>query len=381
VYRGCLALTGAMAVVWLATADANGQKPRQPAAIPPTVVSGQKPAPETKAWKVPRTSDGRPDLEGIWDYNVITPLERPKSMGTRAFLTDEEFAQREAAADKAIAEQPPDGSRAPDPRDADRPGAPAGEAAARNPMGVPYNRFWNERARATRQTSLIVDPPDGRMPPLTPEAEARNAAMAAARRGLDMDAPTRGGWVHDLGPRGLAVRCIVGFNSGPPVTNIGENQRFQVLQTRDHVVILNEMIHDARIVPLDGRPHLSQRIRHWLGDSRGRWEGDTLVVDTTNFTDMVADMRIGFRSGGTTTHLVERLTRTAPDTLLYEYTLTDPSTWTRPWTAQIPLRKSSGALFEYACHEGNYSLPLILSGARERERAEEEAAVKRELPR
>jgi len=233
-----------------------------------------------------------------------------------------------------------------------------------------YNQFWfdpGNKVQETKRSSLITDPPDGRVPPLTPAAQTREEKLAETRRGLRMHDLTPGGWVEDFGPDGLQVRCIVGFNSGPPMTPGGYNQNVQLFQTRDHVVILNEMIHNARIVPLDGRPH--GNVRQWVGDSRGRWEGDTLVVETRNFL-----RETSFQRGRTTAnlHLTERFTRVDNDTLLYEFTVNDPSVWTKPWTAQIAMARNSEPMYEYACHEGNYGMYNMLAGAR----AAEEAARK-----
>ena len=214
---------------------------------------------------------------------------------------------------------------------------------------------------------------------MTPEAQKRKAAEAQARRGIDMDAPTRGGWVDDLGAGGFRLRCLVGFNSGPPITPSAYNNNLQLFQTRDHVAILSEMIHDVRIVPLDGRAHGNLRL--WAGDSRGRWEGDTLIVDSVNFR--AATIPYDWFTIGSPyefvqkTHLVERFRRVDADTLLYEFTVDNPSVWTKPWTAQVPMTKSQLPLYEYACHEGNYSLPSVLAGARAEEQAEESAQKRR----
>ena len=213
----------------------------------------------------------------------------------------------------------------------------------------------------TKRTSLILDPPDGRIPPLTPEAKARADARAEVLR-----RPAAG--PED---RNLWERCILGGNTGPPMVSGPYNNVVQIFQTPGYVVIFNEMINDARVVPLDGRPHLPLAIRQWKGDSRGRFQGDTLVVDTTNFRD-----ETNFRGARATLHVVERFTRVDAGTLLYEFTVDDPMTWTRPWSAAIPMTKTAGPIFEYACHEGNYGMVNILSGARAEEKAAEEAARK-----
>jgi hypothetical protein len=198
-------------------------------------------------------------------------------------------------------------------------------------------------------TSLITDPPDGRLPPLTAAASARAAARAEARRLHPADGPE---------DRPLAERCLM-FNAGPPLLPGPYNNYLQIFQTRDHIAILNEMIHDVRIVPLDERPHAPSFIRRWQGDSRGRWEGKTLVVNTTNFTD-----KTNFRGTAENLHLIERFTRTDADTLLYEFTVDDPSTFTKPWTAVLPMKRTDDPIFEYACHEANYGLTGVLRGAR-----------------
>ena len=227
---------------------------------------------------------------------------------------------------------------------------------------VPYNDFWFDEGTTvtTERTSLIVDPPNGRIPALTPAADKRNKATAMMRRGVSSHEPTPGGFVEDLGPGGLQVRCILGFNSGPPMTPSAYNNNVHLFQTADYVVLLNEMVHDVRIVPLNGRAHLAASIPQWTGDSRGSWEGDTLVVETTNFLRETTFMR-----GGTSAYLTltERFTRVDADTLMYEVTIDDPTTWTTPWTFAVPMQNSPDPVYEYACHEGNYGLYNILAGA------------------
>jgi hypothetical protein len=319
-------------------------------AFVPVPVMGQTPAPapntSARSGTVPRTPWGKPDLQGVWDFRTVTPLERPAELAGKEVLTAAEVAEFEK---KAVERNNRDRN------------VPAGNVGD-------YNDFWYDRgtqAAGTRRTSLIIDPPDGRIPALTPEAQKKKEAEAEVRRGVPLDEPTPGGWVHDLGPGGLRVRCIVGFSSGPPMTPSAYNNNVQLFQTPEYVVILNEMIHDARIVPLDGRPHGT--LRQWAGDSRGRWEGDTLVVETINFraaplmttSELSANM-----------HLVERFRRVDKDTLMYEFTVEDPKTWTRPWSAQVPMKRSDDNLYEYACHEGNYGVYNILAGARAKEAAE-----------
>ena len=279
---------------------------------------------------VPRTPDGRPDLQGIWDFAQLTPLERPGDFAGKQSLTDdeaEEFAQRRIETSNK------------DRRD--------GGAAA--DVERAYNDFWWDfGTRVARQTSLVVDPPDGRIPALTPEAQQR----IAQRRGR-YDNPEE---------RPLAERCILGFNSGPPMVPSAYNNNVQLVQTRDHVVIVNEMNHSARVVDLSGRKHPPGSLRFLTGDSVGRWDGDTLIVDTTNFST-----EGGFRGATVNLHVIERFTRQDDDTLRYEFTVDDPSTWTKRWSASVPMTKSQERMFEYACHEANYALEGVLRGARYQE--------------
>jgi hypothetical protein len=275
----------------------------------------------------------------VWDFRTVTPLERPKELAGKDVLSASEVGDFERQA--AVRNN----------RDTNVPAGDVGD----------YNEFWYDRGSAvvgTKRSSLIIDPPDGRIPALTPEAAKKRQAAADARKGVGVDRPTPGGFVEDLGPGGLRVRCILGFNAGPPMTPSAYNNNVQIFQTKEYVALLNEMVHDVRIVPMDGRPHGT--LRRWAGDSRGRWEGDTLVVDTVKFH------RPTLMSGGETSatmHLVEKFRRVDADTLLYEFTIDDPTTWTRPWTAQVPMRKSKEPIYEYACHEGNYSMFTILAGA------------------
>ena len=297
---------------------------------------------------VHRTPWGEPDLQGVWDFRTLTPMERPGEFADKDVFTSEEAAEFLEARLADIAA-----------RDEEVPADIVGN----------YNQFWFDRGTSvveTNRTSLIVDPADGRIPPLTPAAQERLAAMDAARRGVGGDEPTPGGWLDDLGPGGLRVRCVLGFNSGPPMTPGGYNNNVQLIQTPDHVVIFNEMNHNSRIVPLDGRPHLNPQLRQWVGDSRGHWQGDTLVVETTNFLRETAVL--DGRSSANV-HLIERFTRLDEDTLVYEVTVDDPTIWTRPWTYVVPMRKNDEPIYEYACHEGNYAMEVILSGARAKERA------------
>ena len=290
---------------------------------------------------------------------TITPLQRPPDLAGKCVLTDEEAAEYESRAQLRRVQRR---DRSVEHRDGlsevDR---------------VPYDDFWVDAGSTVvsdRRTSLIVDPPDGRIPPLTADAQqrarrARETWQLPIRERIKGRSPAHAPW--DLG---LAERCLVGLSSGPPFTPGGYNNNVQLFQTPDHVVILTEMVHEARVVPLDGRPHLSPHIRQWLGDARGRWDGDTLVVDSTHFTDKTGSFNTpGVAMGSALSlHLVERFTRLDANTLLYEFTVDDPVTFTRPFTAAIPIAKATGPLFEYACHEGNYAMYNILAGARVDER-------------
>lgn len=285
------------------------------------VVAGQQNRP-------PRTADGRPDLNGVWSFATITPFERPDVFAGKTTLTDEEVAAFEK-------------------QDEQR------QIAFMNTVGGgvgSYNREWYDWGRATNRSSLIVDPRDGKIPPLTAEARARAAARAEARRGR--------GPSDSWEDRSLAERCIV--MSGPPMVPGAYNNNVQIFHTPDHVAFLNEMIHNARIVPLDGRPHGG--LRQWSGDSRGRWAGDTLIVDTVKFHSDTS-----FRGSSPDRHLIERFTRLDARTMRYEFTFEDASTWTTPWTAQITMTRLPIQVYEYGCHEGNYGMANLLSAARAEE--------------
>ena len=315
------------------------------------------------AQTAPRTPWGQPDLQGIWDFRTITPLERPEAQAEKEFLTAEEAANLEREA-------------------VDRNTDLANRSARRTEVtrsvdqgeeGAPgfYNNFWLDGGTtSTGRTSLIIDPPNGRIPPLTPEAQR----VVGARREYLSEHPADS-WLD----RNTSDRCIVGFNAGPPITPLGYNQNLHVFQTPDHVVLVTEMVHTSRVVPLDGRPSLSDGIRQWSGDSRGHWEGDTLVVETANFKDERRWIPLGRAPAGTGSSanmtLVERFTRVDADTLEYTFTVTDPETWTSSWTASMPMRRNDLTLFEYACHEGNYAMEGILAGARADEKVAARAAT------
>jgi hypothetical protein len=286
-----------------------------------------------KQWTPPRTPDGQPDLQGFWTNATTTPLERPSDLAGKQVLTEEEATEFQ-----------------------ERVLRPAGEGPPGLQAGSSIDASWFERGSVVegRRTSLIVDPPDGRIPPLTPAARERVTARAQQARLHPADGPES---------RSLGERCLAQANAGPPMLPTGYNNNYQIVQGPGYVAILVEMMHEVRIIPLDGRPHLPPDVRHWLGDSRGHWEGNTLVVDTTNFTDKTA-----FRGSGEKLHLVERFTRTAPDTIRYEFTVDDPSAFTKPWSAELPMRTGRGPIYEYACNEGNYALVDILNGARAEEK-------------
>jgi len=319
-------------------------------------VAAQAPKASAKAWNPPRTANGKPDLQGIWNYSTLTPMERPRELAGKIFFSVEEAAEYEK---RAIQNRNVDLNRETKPT-----ARVINGTVETEDLASAYNEFWWDRGTKvvkTRRTSLVIDPPDGKIPALTPQAQKRMAALEEPNQRL-AEGPE---------DRPLSERCIVRPNSGPPMTPTGYNNNFQLIQVPGYVVIFNEQIHDARIIPTDGRPHLPQNMRLWMGDSRGHWEGDTLVVDTTNFTG-----KTNFRGSGENMHLVERFTRTDPDTLLYEFTVDDPQSFTRRWTAQIPMTMSRDPIYEYACHEGNYSMFTTLSSARALEKSAEEAAKK-----
>ena len=307
-------------------------------------VFGQAPAGFDPDFKAPRTPDGQPDLQGFWSNAILTPLERPAEFADQAFLTEEQAAAYQARRNDETYR----GNR---------------DIPVETDVSFAYNDFWwdwgSEIAR-TRQTSLIVDPPDGRIPALTPEGEKRRAEREAYRSMHPADGPE---------DRILRERCIVWSGNGdqgagPPMLPSAYNNNFQLVQTADHVLLLKEMVHETRVIPLDGRPPMHDSVRQWLGSSRGYWEGDTLVVQTTNFTP-----KTHFRSTSENMRLTERFTRVADDVLLYEFTVEDPVTLTRPWTVQIPTVRLDGLIYEFACHETNRGMLGILSGARARDRA------------
>jgi len=319
-----------------------------------------KPATAAHTWTPPRTPDGQPDLHGVWLNTSATPLERPNALEGRAFLTDDEVAELKRRADRIFKGGNADIALG----DSFFLTALANPDRYVNPRGSQRTSVYMVEREFDNRTSLIVDPPDGRIPALTPQAQQRRAAAVA--RDVAPAAP------EDLNNN---VCCItpgiprIGFGaSGDPLYGY-----YQILQSPGYVVLLMETFHDARIIPLDGRPHLSPSIHQLSGDPRGRWDGNTLIVETTNFSS-----KNNFLGSADKLHLVERFTRVATDTITYEVTLDDPTTWTRPWTAAIHLKQIRDKIYEYACHEGNREGMLgILAGARATEKAGEEAAKKR----
>ena len=314
-----------------------------PVLFPPMAVAGQATTPTRESWSLPQTPWGHPNLQGTWSNTTRTQLERPADLEGKEFLTDEEWAERNQ---RQIT---------------------SGGISSSMPTGF-YNNFWLERGPLSRRTSLIVDPPDGRLPPVT-SAEQESLGERTDSYADASDSDTRIDSWEDLS---AYDRCITRGMPGLMMPGY-YNHNYQILQTPDYVAIVVEMIHDARIIPLDGRSHLSPTMRQWLGDSRGRWEGDTLVIETTNFTEQVHGRAVGNDGtvfGGDEHHVVERLTRVDADTIDYRVTVTNPTVWTGSWTAAIPMSAMEETLFEYACHEGNRSVPNILSGNRAEEEAE-----------
>jgi hypothetical protein len=297
-------------------------------------------------WTLPHTPDGKPDLQGIWTNNTLTPLERPKNLGAKEFYTDQEIAELTKRARQGnVGEE--------------------GDLGAARHQDLRYDLelygFDPTKVRfgSNKRTSLIVGP-EGVVPPMLPEARKRNADRAAKNKGHEFDSYAN---------RPLGERCILEpQESIPMLPAANEGNLLQIVQGPGYVALLHEIDHDTRVIPTDGRPHVPQNIRLYQGDSVGHWEGNTLVVDTTNFTNLVP-----FRGSSENLHLVERFTRAADNTLIYQFTVEDPTTWAKSWTAEIPWTKTQGPVYEYACHEGNTMISTILRGARV---AEEEAAKK-----
>jgi hypothetical protein len=311
---------GALTILTAASLAAQAPSSKASPSSAPKDAAPATTAAKTKTPAAPRTSDGHPDLDGIWSYVTATPLEKPGGSG--AYI----YAREDSA----------------------------------NPVGGYNNLFFDtvKRGPKDRPTSQIVDPPDGHLPPLTPAAQKRQALYAEK-----MMRPATG--PED---RALYERCIVGFNSGPPIIPGGYNQNLQVVQTPGTVALYTEMIHTTRVVPMDGRAHGT--LRQWNGEPRGHWEGDTLVVDSVNFTDQGTGTLLLPVPLDENLHLVERFSLLDNDTLLYQYTVDDPTIFTKPWSGQLYMTRSEDQIYEYACHEGNYAMPAILGGARREEKAD-----------
>jgi hypothetical protein len=314
-----------------------------------SVLAAAAPLASAQDWQVPRTLWGDPDLAGYWTNRSLTRLERPAELAGKAFFSEDEFA---VWLEK---EMNPDG-----------PAALNGEVIAVHYDLDDYGLGDSQNPLVHNlRTSLIVDPPDGRLPAMTPEAEERAAAYRYNLEHHQWDSAKNAA---------LSDRCIVWESAGPPIVPRGYNNLFQIFQAEDYVVVVLEMNHDARIIPLDGRAHVD-RIVQYLGDARGHWDGDTLVVETTNFNDQIHfDGQLKY--SGTSEELVvtERFTRTGDNRILYEFTVDDPKTWVRPWSGEVPVQRTEGPMFEFACHEGNYGLANTLSGARADERKAAAAA-------
>jgi hypothetical protein len=304
---------------------------------------------------IPRTSDGHPDLQGTWSYATLTTLERPAEFKNKPFLTPEEAVAFEK---KTLTIQDRDR------RDVD---SSTGRGSdGRTDVDRAYNQGWWEfgsKIVGTRRTSLVIDPPDGMIPALTPDGVVR----ARDKRGLWMangeyEGGATGTGLDSFTDRPMQERCLGWTVAGPPMIPGAYNNNVGIFQTSENVVILNEMVHDHRVIPLAARPRVGESIRLWMGSSRAHWDGDTLVVSTTNFRPMV------FRSASEKLQLTEKFTLVDANTLMYEFTVNDPLTWVKPWTVQFPMNRMNEPIYEYACHEGNYSLPNILRAARNAER-------------
>ena len=318
-----------------------------PLAKPKPAPAAKAPAPTGKPYTPPKTPDGQPDLQGFWTNSTYVPLERPQGVTKEIYTPAEAEAAIKAAADRE-AEQTEPGTTA--------------------DVHYDFSQFGLDRSQskfaASLRTSLIIDPPDGKMPPVNAQGQKRAAERAAARK-------QAGGQYDSVQNMPIGSRCIIMGGSGPPMMNAGYNANYQIVQSPGYVMILTEMIHDARIIPLDTRPQAAQGVRQWVGVSRGRWEGNTLVVETTNFNGKNA-----FRGASENLKVTERFTRTADDMIDYKFTVEDPATWDKVWTAEAPLAKTEGPIFEFACHETNYGIANILAGARAEEKAKAEQAKK-----
>jgi hypothetical protein len=330
-----------VAVVALATHDVAGQAPAPAAA---------KPSAAARKYTAPRTADGQPDLQGYWTNSTYVPLERPDKV-TKEFYTEQEFAVLVKDAAVREAEQT-------------EPGTVADVHYDFTQFGL--DRSQSAFVKSDLRTSMIVDPANGKMPPLTAEGQKRAADRAAERRRM-------GATTDAVQNMPVGTRCLIMAGSGPPMMNAGYNSNYQIVQGQGYVMILVEMIHDARIIPIDGRQAaLPGNMRQWMGDSRGHWDGDTLVIETTNLNG-----KNPFRGSSDRMKVTERLSRIDANTLGYTFTIDDPATWSAPWTAEAPMTKSVGPIFEHACHEGNYGVRNTLAGARREEKEAAEAATKK----
>ncbi len=333
------------------------------AAVTLAAVPAVAPAQTSGTWTMPRTPDGRPDLQGIWTTQTFTPLQRPAQFEGREFLTDEEAAALTAVL-TAPGVDPLKGGAFTDALNREDEARRQAATVQTDPTHYD-NAVWlrtpDPKGLSSRRTSLIVDPPNGRIPPRTDEARER-ASRRRAAGGFDS---------HENRP--AQERCLVWNHEGPPMIPPPYNDLYQIFQTPGYVVLFPELANNlVRIIPTDGRAHVSERIRQWPGHSVGRWDGDTLVVDTTHFTD-----KTGFQGSGADLHVVERFTRVDADTIRYEFTVEDPTTWTRPWSVEMPMLRSEGPLYEYTCHEGNYGMMNTMRGARRADRTAAEAAGRR----
>jgi hypothetical protein len=316
-------------------AQSSTPRPPTPAAANPEASAKRPQAAKAGKWTPLRTPWGEPDLQGVWSYATITPLERPDSKAGTGVLSDEEVAILDKEA---------------------RTGADRRDGTPEADLARAYNAFWYDRGKSDGRTSLIVDPADGRLPSLTPEGRSRQTARAEQSRGHEFDSAAE---------RPLQERCIT-YHGVPPLPS-GYNNTYQIFQTPGYVAIVDENIHDVRGIPVDGRAHVGRNIRQWNGNSRGHWEGDTLVVETTNYSPKTV---FRFPGNGETLRATERFTRVAADRIDYRFTINDPATYTRPWTAVLPLvNLPDYVIYEYACHEGNYAIAHALSGARAQEKA------------
>ena len=332
-------------VLGVAVLSANiaGQAPAPAAKAAPAA----KP-PAAKAYTPPKTPDGQPDLQGFWTNSTYVPFERPQGVTKEFYTPDEAEAAIKAAAAREAEQTEP------------------GTAAD---VHYDFSQFGLDRSQSkfaySLRTSLVVDPPDGKVPPVNAQGQKRAAERAAARK-------LAGGPYDAVQNMAIGSRCIIMGGSGPPMMNAGYNANYQIVQSPGYVMILTEMIHDVRVIPLDNRAQPPQDVRQWIGLSRGRWEGNTLVVETTNFNGKNA-----FRGASENMKVIERFTRVADDVITYQFTVEDDATWARPWTAEMPMQKTEGPIFEFACHESNYGIANILAGARaDEKRAAEEAAKK-----